>query len=160
MEGVLQAAHSRSLMNVSAAPLQWGGPEGTVMVQSLDLSIPHLQLSLKTGPRAQHWSHHGISDREILWEAATTVDQDRVEAIQELGGKEGVFLPVLKNILCRGKGEMGTGSPQPQRSPRASWWSYSWVILGSLLFSHYIFLKVTSSRSLASVTAHSPNSKS
>ena len=29
------------------------------------------------------------------------MDQDLVEAVQELIGKEGVLLPVLKHILCR-----------------------------------------------------------
>lgn len=58
-----------------------------------------LQLGLQTGPGAQHRGHHVISDGEVLWEVATAADQDRVEAIQELGGEEGVLLPVFQRVL-------------------------------------------------------------
>lgn len=88
---------------------------------------PHRQLSLQTGSGAQHRGHHVIGDREVLWEGAAAADQDRVEAIQELGGEEGVFLPVLINVLCGG-GEVGTRS----RSP--SGWSCPRAIQGSLCF--------------------------
>lgn len=78
-------------------------------MQSLDPRVAHLQLSLQAGPRAQHRGHHVLSDGEVLWEVATAADQDRVVAIQELGGEEGVLLPVFNHILWGG-GSGGEGS--------------------------------------------------
>lgn len=47
-------------------------PEGTEGREGrLNPWAPRHQLSLQTGHRAQHGGHHGISDRELLWEAVT-----------------------------------------------------------------------------------------
>lgn len=82
-------------------------------VQSLDPRVAHLQLSLQTGLRAQHRGHHVLSDGEVLWEVATAADQDRVVAIQELGGEEGVLLPVFNHVLWGGAaGEKAARSSQ------------------------------------------------
>jgi hypothetical protein len=35
------------------------------------------------------------------------MDHDRIEAIQELGGEEGILLPMLKHVICRKAGDMG-----------------------------------------------------
>jgi hypothetical protein len=49
--------------------------------RACSLGPTHLQLSLQTGSRAQHWGHHFISDREVVWETVTAANQDRVDAI-------------------------------------------------------------------------------
>lgn len=80
--------------------------------------MTHLQLSLQICPRAQHWGHHFISDWEVLWEAATAADQNRVEAIQELGGEKGIFLPVLEHVLCGKVEDVGGWRTWEDQSPQ------------------------------------------
>lgn len=102
--------------------------------------VPHLQLGLQTGPGAQHWSHHVISDGEVLWEVATAADQDRVEAIQELGGEEGVLLPVFQRVLWgKGGGGGGPGHVSPEAPSGSFRVELLWVCPGlPLLFTLYL----------------------
>lgn len=54
---------------------------------------------------------------EATMVSVIVIGQHGVETIQELGGKKSIFLPVLKNVLCRRVREMGTGSPQSPGLP-------------------------------------------
>lgn len=76
------------------------------------------------------------------------IGQHGVETIQELGGKKSIFLPVLKNVLCRRVREMGTGSPQSPGLPL----SFAAELLLSSSWDHSL-LRVTSSHPWASGTA-------